>query len=162
MQSQPLTVIRFLGTSPDSSRLVPLLKSICKQVSVGHWLSVDVIPSDTLPLINFFTSLLSRVATRQRPLFIFLDALDMLSPADGAHLLAWLPASLPPHCKLVASVVASHDVIVARLRSLSTKMMHVGELGTALATTILTSWLRKAGRTVTHEQQDIIDAALHK
>jgi len=93
---------------------------------------------------------------------MFVDSLDMLSPADGAHLLAWFPASLPSHCKLVASVVASNDVIVARLRSLKTKFVCVGELGAELAMNVLTSWLTSAGRTVTPEQLDIIQSALHK
>jgi len=82
--------------------------------------------------------------------------------SPGSHLLAWLPASLPAHCRLVASVAQSHDVIVTRLRSLTSNMLHVGELGAALAMKVLTSWLTKAGRTVTHEQQDIIQTALHK
>lgn len=95
-------------------------------------------------------------------MFVFVDSLDMLSQADGAHLLAWFPAPLPPHCKFVASVVASHDVIVGRLRSLTTKFVHVGELGAYLAMTVLRGWLTKAGRTVTADQLDVIQAALHK
>ena len=121
---------------------------------------LDVIPSDPLPLINFFSCLLS--GTASCPLFVFLDSLDMLSPADGAHLLAWFPASLPPHCKFVASVVASHDVIVGRLRSLTTKFVQVGELGAELAMTVFRSWLTTAGRTVTPDQLDIIQSALLK
>jgi len=123
---------------------------------------LDVIPSEPLPLINFFSSLLSVAASDHCPLFMFIDSLDMLSSADGAHLLAWFPASLPPHCKFVASVVASHDVIVARLRSLNTKFVHVSELGAELAMRVLTSWLTNAGRTVTPDQLDIIQSALHK
>ena len=60
---------------------------------------------------------------------VFLDSLDMLSPADGAHLLAWFPASLPVNCKLVASVVSSHAVITSRLRSLTSNVVHVSDLG---------------------------------
>ena len=110
--------------------------------------------------MNFFSCLLS--GTASCPLFVFLDSLDMLSPADGAHLLAWFPASLPPHCKFVASVVASHDVIVGRLRSLTTKFVQVGELGAELAMTVFRSWLTTAGRTVTPDQLDIIQSALLK
>jgi len=86
----------------------------------------------------------------------------MLSPADGAHLLAWFPASLPASCKFVVSVVASRDVITTRLRSLSSHFVHVGELGVELAMKVIRSWLTKAGRTVTSDQLDIIQLALHK
>lgn len=136
--------------------------SLCQQISLHHSLPLHLIPSDPLPLINFFNSLLGRVASRQCPLLLFLDSLDMLAPSGGAHLLGWFPASLPLHCKLVASVAASHDVIVSRLRSLKTQFVLVGELGAELATTVLRSWLAKAGRTVTCDQLDIIHSALHK
>jgi len=39
---------------------------------------LDVIPSQPLQLINFFNSLLSRAASTQSALFVFLDSLDML------------------------------------------------------------------------------------
>lgn len=155
-------MIRFIGTSPDSSSLVALLTSISHQICLHHSLPLDTPPTDTLPLINFFSSLLSRVATIHCPLFIFLDSLDLLSPADGAHLLAWFPASLSPHCKFVASVVASHDVIVKRLKSLLTTFLDVGELGAELAMTVVGGRLTRTGRTVTDDQLDVIQSALHK
>ena len=34
---------------------------------------------------------------------LFLDSLDQISPADGAHSLMWLPTKLPPHVKFVVS-----------------------------------------------------------
>jgi len=79
-----------------------------------------------------------------------------------ADCVAWFPASLPTHCKLVASVVQSHDVLISRLRSLTSNMLHVGELGPTLAMKVLTSWLTNAGRTVTADQRDIIQTALYK
>jgi len=63
----------------------------------------------------------------------------------------------------VASVAASHELLVARLRSLTGgNTLHVSQLGPALAVNILTSWLSQAGRTVTPEQLHIIYAALNK
>jgi len=53
-------------------------------------------------------------------------------------------------------------VIVTRLRSLTSKVLRVGELGAALAMDVLTSWLTRAGRTVSTDQRDIIQTALHK
>ena len=34
---------------------------------------------------------------------IFLDSLDQISGADGAHSLMWLPTKLPPYVKFVVS-----------------------------------------------------------
>lgn len=36
-------------------------------------------------------------------MIIFLDSLDQISPADGAHSLTWLPVKLPPYVKFVVS-----------------------------------------------------------
>lgn len=36
-------------------------------------------------------------------MIIFLDSLDQISPADGAHSLTWLPTRLPLNVKLIVS-----------------------------------------------------------
>ena len=41
----------------------------------------------------------------EKPLVLFLDALDQLSDSDNARNLIWLPAELPPHVRLVVSTL---------------------------------------------------------
>ena len=41
----------------------------------------------------------------EKPLVLFLDALDQLSDGDNARSLIWLPAELPPHVRLVVSTL---------------------------------------------------------
>ena len=93
-------VLRFLGTSPDSSSVIPLLTSLCRQIAVNYDEPAEEIPGELSPLIQHLRRLLS-CATAVKPLFIFLDSLDQLSAADGAHRLSWLPCVLPPHVRLV-------------------------------------------------------------
>ena len=42
-------------------------------------------------------------ATAEKPLYLFLDAVDQLSPEDGALGMSWLPLVLPAHVKIILS-----------------------------------------------------------
>lgn len=46
-----------------------------------------------------------RLASPEKPLFIFLDSLDQFGPEDNAKQLTWLPTVLPSHVKLVVSTL---------------------------------------------------------
>ncbi|ELT99709.1 hypothetical protein CAPTEDRAFT_120103, partial [Capitella teleta] len=96
--SSPVLILRFLGTSPDSSSVIPMLTSLCQQICYNYNVPNDDIPEDLSPLVQHLKNLFL-VATESKPLILFLDSLDQLSAADGAHQLAWLPVELPPHTK---------------------------------------------------------------
>ena len=96
----PIRVVRFLGTTPDSSSIGPLLRSVCQQIGYIYQVSDDAIPTELSQLTNHFKHIL-RKATADKPLCIFFDSLDQLSSADGAHSMSWLPPTLPNHVKLV-------------------------------------------------------------
>lgn len=51
--SQPLLFVRFCGTTPNSTSLGPLLKSICQQISYTFMLPFEDIPDDTVPVTAF-------------------------------------------------------------------------------------------------------------
>lgn len=63
----------------------------------------DKIPADYDGLVHHFKQLLHLI-TPERPLFIFLDGVDQLSPEDGALGMSWLPLELPAYVKIVLSV----------------------------------------------------------
>ena len=65
--SQPLLFVRFCGTTPNSTSLGPLLKSICQQISYTFMLPFDDIPDDTVPVTAFL-----------KVLFYFIAILDDL------------------------------------------------------------------------------------
>lgn len=48
--AKPINIIRFLGTTPDSSALTPTLISICQQISYNFMIPFDTIPDDLVPL----------------------------------------------------------------------------------------------------------------
>ncbi|KAK7576572.1 hypothetical protein V9T40_012858 [Parthenolecanium corni] len=106
--SKPLCVVRFLGTTPDSSALTPALVSICHQISYNYMLPFEDIPDDLVPLTAYFKHLLTS-ASKEQPLIVFLDSVDQLTGTQDASKVSWLPTRLPPNCKLVVSCAAEED-----------------------------------------------------
>lgn len=103
--SKPINIIRFLGTTPDSSALTPTLISICQQISYNFMLPFENIPDDLVPLTAHFKQLLT-YATPKQPLFFYLDSIDQLTGTQDK--VSWLPTRMPPNCKVKSNVQFSH------------------------------------------------------
>jgi WD40 repeat protein len=95
---------RFIGATPESSNGRALLESLCRQISHCYGADEATIPSEYKDLVQEFPKRLA-LATSDKPLIIFLDALDQLSDTDNARGLAWLPAELPPNVRLIVSTL---------------------------------------------------------
>lgn len=93
-------IVRFLGTTPESSSIGPLLRSVCQQINSVYEIPDTGIPVELSQLILHFKRLLEKI-TADKPLCIYFDSLDQLSSADGAHSMSWLPPTLPNNVKLV-------------------------------------------------------------
>ena len=96
-------VVRFIGATSASSDGRSLLSSLCHQLARAYG-DQTAIPADYNDLPAKFGKQIGQ-ATRERPLIVFLDALDQLGPADPARGLSWLPAQLPDHVRLVVSTL---------------------------------------------------------
>lgn len=103
-------ITRFIGVTPHSSDLRPLLVNLChelRQRSVS--LASGDMPADINDLINEFQMHL-RSATVEEPVVLFLDALDQLSDADSGRRLRWIPfGELPGSVKIVVSCLSDRD-----------------------------------------------------
>ena len=109
-------VVRFVGATPESSDGRALLRNLCREIARRYreaevaapedpgLLDEATVPTDYRELAEDFPKRLS-LASAARPLVIFLDALDQLSDAEGARGLAWLPAELPEHVRIVVSAL---------------------------------------------------------
>ena len=51
--------VRFLGTTPGSSTIVPMLTSVCSHLSVVYEKPLQDIPEELSPLIHHFKKLLT-------------------------------------------------------------------------------------------------------
>lgn len=107
---------RYLGTTPDSSSLAPLLTSICQQLSYTFMLPFEDIPDDLVPLTAHMKELLNQ-ATESQPLMICLDSVDQLVGSQDGNKMSWMPTKLPPHCKIIVSCTRWLHSIPIRLNA---------------------------------------------
>jgi len=101
-------VVRFIGVTPHSSDVRALLSSLCQELRTRHPLP-NPLPEDIGDLTSEFNQHLY-ATTADRPVVIFLDALDQLSDTGAGRALLWLPTGdLPEHAKLVLSCLSDQD-----------------------------------------------------
>lgn len=136
-----VTIKRFIGATPESSSGLTLLRSLCEQLG-----GEGEIPVDINLVAVAFQKRLAR-ATADRPLLLFIDALDQLGAQDPARSLTWLPAELPPHCRLVVSTIEPPNALQKGCLVEAIALAH-DETGEALA-----AWFREARRTLQPEQR---------
>ena len=155
-----VTVVRFLGTTPQSSSILSLLNSVCAQIARTY--DVTFTPSDVISeLVQRMNELLA-CATAKRPLVLLLDSLDQLSAANYAHKLSWLPWQLPPHCHVIVSTLPELYSILSSLRKRlpDANFVRVQSLGDQLGLDILLTWLKRSSRTLTSQQRELVTDSL--
>ncbi len=101
-----LIVYRFIGTSSRSSNIISLLQSVCEQIAGAFGTNMVTLAGEgqekSLYDLNGLAGILKKclaLGTAQKPVILFLDALDQLSDSDNAKSLNWLPAGTAGACK---------------------------------------------------------------
>ncbi|MEW6366947.1 MAG: AAA family ATPase [Acidobacteriota bacterium] len=156
-QAATATIIaRFIGATPASSDGASLLESLCSELGEKYGNEWPV-PSGFRELAQEFSSRL-RLATAERPLILLLDALDQLSPTDGARDLTWLPHELPPNVKLIVSGIESDGPEGECYRTASRiagadNLARVDALDVVEREALLDEWLLAAGRSLRPDQR---------
>ncbi|KAI9341142.1 hypothetical protein BDR26DRAFT_934153 [Obelidium mucronatum] len=90
--STPLTIVRFIGASPESSNTLTLIKSICRQIKRANSNIIHQLngPDNYSRLCQSFVECL-RTATWDRPILLILLGVDKLTSDDIGSTLSWLP-----------------------------------------------------------------------
>ncbi|VVD06011.1 unnamed protein product, partial [Leptidea sinapis] len=165
---RPTNIIRFLGTTPDSSALTPTLISICQQISYNFALPFETIPDDLVPLTAHFKQLLT-MATKEQPLLLFLDSVDQLTGIGTENnKVSWLPTRLPAHCKIIVTCAceeANPDVskeydVLRRMIDSEENFLEVKALGEDLAMQVLKLWMAAAARDLSNYQWRLVSNAI--
>jgi NACHT domain- and WD repeat-containing protein len=143
-----VVIRRFLGTTPESSAGMPLLGGLCQHLSdkLG---GPTVAPPDYETLAGAFQARLA-LATAERPVVIFLDALDQLPEGDPAASLTWLPVRLPAHVRLVVSTIKPPRRFAGGMG------IEVEDFRSGDAERALDAWLDDAGRRLDARQRRIV------
>jgi NACHT domain- and WD repeat-containing protein len=160
-----IAVSRYIGVTGDSSALRPLVRSIHDEVA--RRAGVAPLPStfDSQPIRLLGETL--RAGTAERPVVIFLDALDQLAADDHARQCNWLPVRLPENAKVVATVMSygPDEELSDVFKSVSTRLpgRAIGQLQSMKAadlTRMFDMWLGSVGRAVSAAQAARIRSAI--
>ncbi|KAM9330625.1 NACHT domain- and WD repeat-containing protein 1 [Gastrophryne carolinensis] len=161
-------VLRLLGTSPKSSEIHDVLRTICYQIC----LSLDL-PPPTAQVTNiynetvrFFHQTLTMVSKQSsETLILFLDSLDQLSPSEGAHRLHWLPKECPANVHIVLSTLPNEWGILKTLKeniSDTASYFEVQSLSGEQGGQIIELLMSSVGRKLTPAQLDIVLGSFRK
>lgn len=166
---KPIMIVRFLGTTPDSSTLTPTLISICQQISYNFMIPFETIPDDLVPLTAHFKQLLT-YATKEVPLFLYLDSVDQLTGTGTGNKVSWLPTRLPPHCKIIVTCaceesnpeVSKEYYVLRKMIDVDENFIEVTALGEDLAMQVIKMWMKTACRDLTNYQWRLVSNAIDK
>ncbi|KAH3785932.1 hypothetical protein DPMN_164028, partial [Dreissena polymorpha] len=160
----PKLVLRFLGTTVESSSVLPLLQSLVDQLSIldDQRLQAEL----TVDLLNVQLNLLLKQGTAECPLVVILDSLDQLDSLHNGRSLMWFPVSLPPHCKIIVSSLPEEKYeafpVLKKLFPDEDRYIQVPELGQRDAHSIVSLWAEKRKRKLTPPQMDIMLSTFRK
>jgi WD40 repeat protein len=145
-------IYRFIGATPESSNGRSLLDSLCRQISRLYGAEESDIPIEFKDLVQDFPERLS-LATEDKPLIIFIDALDQLGELDNAKALSWIPAELPEHVRLVVSTLPGTCLDALKTKLPDSYLVELQPLSSDLGNDLLDIWLGEAGRKLQPEQR---------
>ena len=136
-------VYRFIGTSSRSSNIISLLQSVCGQIAREYNTTIEALAGEgrdkSLYDLNGLTEILRKslaLATPQKPILLFLDALDQLSDSDNAKSLYWLPREFPQNTRMIVSALPELRPQLSNHNQVDLPVLPVEE-----ATKILDRWL---------------------
>ncbi len=146
-------IARFIGATPSSSDVRALLEGLCRQVSRAYGGDESTIPNEYKELVEELPKRLA-LATAEKPLILFLDALDQLSESHNARSLLWLPAALPENIYLVVSTAPADCWETLKKKTIPAGQSELQPMPASEGGHILVAWLKAAGRTLRKQQRD--------
>uniref|UniRef100_H3AQX2 NACHT and WD repeat domain-containing protein 2 n=2 Tax=Latimeria chalumnae TaxID=7897 RepID=H3AQX2_LATCH len=162
--SNPVVIVRFLGSTEASTELKYLLQSICEQIAINYRCLVHSYPKKIRDLRELLINLLNE-SSFHRPLVIIFDALEQLSDSDDARKLWWLPIHIPRSVRIIMSTLPNKHGILQKLRCLIHEKENYIELvprDRKMCSQILKHQLLRVKRKVTSGQQIYVNKVLSK
>jgi WD40 repeat protein len=167
---QAVLLARFIGGVPGTESLMRLLTELTVDIQEAYGRPIAPPPEKPKAAREALAASLQE-ATADRPLVLFLDALDQLDPSDGAWLLDWLPKQLGAHTRVVVST-REGQALQSALRRYPKTLLEVPAMTPTEGRQMLDAWLadtREAhynagiastrGRRLTRDQRTLILSA---
>ncbi len=163
VNNKPVLVYRFIGVTSSSTNIISLLRSICGQIAKGFNETLESIAGEdqkeSLYEIYGLSEVLRKclnLATAEKPIILFLDALNQLQEHDNAKSLYWLPRELSEHVRIVVSSLPELTDILN-----DTYQKELSFLPEDEARDILKGWMESIERSLTQEQyKEVIQSFL--
>lgn len=149
-------ITRFVGATPASADGGGLLASVCEDIAHAYRGGATG-STDFRLLVQEFPRRLA-VGRRDRPLVLFLDALDQLASPEEVGELDWLPTRLPAHAKLIVSVANGESLERLRERLPDDRFHPIPPMSLPEGQRLLNGWLEDAGRDLTPAQHREVHA----
>jgi tetratricopeptide (TPR) repeat protein len=109
-------LIHFIGATPDSADPIRFLRRIMLEIKRRFSDQfLDDVPTELERLRQEFSFWLMRVCANGKMVLV-LDGLDQLEDHDAAVELGWLPAILPPTCRVILSTMPGRSLGATRRR----------------------------------------------
>ncbi|KAM6429882.1 NACHT and WD repeat domain-containing protein 2 [Rhynochetos jubatus] len=162
--SDPVVVIRFLGSTETSTDLKNILQSICEQLAVNYRCLIQSYPKKIHDLRDLFINLLNE-SSFHRPLVIIFDALEQLTDSDDGRKLWWLPIHLPRSVRIILSTLPNKHGILQKLRCLihdDNNYIELTARDRKMCSQVLKHQLLRVKRKVTSGQQIYVNEAFSK
>jgi WD40 repeat protein len=159
--SSALMFARLVGATPRSTSLHALLGDLLGQLDAFLGNEGAEVPGDINGRVTAFAERLSG-ATAERPVVIFLDALDQLESSEKPETLFWLPRKLPRHVRLVASVLERSGDLAGQSAEFARRIFPaeahylIEPLQATEGAALLDGWLGPADRTLQPAQRETL------
>jgi hypothetical protein len=114
-RNSAVRLVRFIGGIPGTESLMIMLTELSADIAAAYGKPAPPTPKNMKAARQAFDEALQS-ATSDRPLHLFLDALDQLDGADEACRLEWLPQELGEHTRIVASTREGNTLLFAQRR----------------------------------------------
>jgi WD40 repeat protein len=150
-------VYRFAGATSGASDTHKLLYQIIQQITGAYGVDINSLLKEgedekIFSTVRGLKDILSRcllLAINEKPLIIFIDALDQLSSDYASLSLDWLPQELPENVRMVISALPE-----LKEKLLHTEIYEINPMSKDDGTHLLERWLRAINRTLKKEQRE--------
>jgi WD40 repeat protein len=162
-----VVAIRCVGLTSMSSTSSSLARSLTEQIDTAYGVADPADgESDSASPWNADTNqalwVAMRHASREQPLYIFVDGVDRLLLSDGTIDIDWLPVELPTHVKLVITIAETSTAAKSGAFARMIQVLPQGNsvelarpVGSDAAASVMQNWLAAAeGRLLKQEHLD--------
>jgi WD40 repeat protein/Flp pilus assembly protein TadD/limonene-1,2-epoxide hydrolase len=154
-----VVVYRFIGTTSASSNSFRLLSEVIREIAQQYGAETSAFLKEgedekKLTTLQGLREILPRclnLATKEKPLRIFLDALDQLSIDYESLSLDWIPGALPEHVKITVSAL-----LELKKKLSQTAQYDLGAMSQADGESLLNKWLASMSRTLQPYQKEAV------